>query len=584
MINKFKLILSLIAWQGRKKAIVLLIMIILMAILDTIGIASIMPFVAVLSNPDMIYDNKYLFSGYIFFNNFGLVSSKQYIFILGILVFILVIISIIFRALASFIQTRFSLTLEHTIATQLFRNYISQPFSWFFKKNSADLTKNIISEVNLIILYGVTPVINIFAQGTVTFGIVILLVIADTNLALSIGGILGIIYATTYILIGGPLIRIGKQRFINNEARFRVLNEALSATREVKIFNLKENFINRYSGHAKLIAKYQALGDITGLAPRFVLEALLFGGMLSTVLYLMTKSGNLVDALPVISLYAFAGYRLLPAIQSLYLSFAQIKFSTSSLEMISVDLSSLLPKNSNLLEFSNHKIIKFRNEIILDDISFKYPGTKISSVKNISLKIPFRSSIGFKGVTGSGKTTIIDIITGLLSPDTGTLKVDGQVIDDKNLVEWQNLIGYVPQQIYLSDTSLASNIAFGLEEKNIDLNAVEKAARLAKLHNFVINELPDGYMTLIGENGTRLSGGQRQRIAIARALYRQPKVLIFDEATSSLDSETENAVMEAVQSLRKSITLIQISHRISTLKECDTIYSVENGKILFNDS
>jgi len=276
-----------------------------------------------------------------------------------------------------------------------------------------------------------------------------------------------------------------------------------------------------------------------------------------------------------LALYAFAGYRLMPALQQIYNNIIRIKFTIPALDTVYNDLKSLKPYSPS----HNKEAIPLNKTITLKNLYFHYPNASRTALKNINFSIQARSTVGIVGATGSGKTTTVDIILGLLEPQKGTLEVDDKVIDKHNLKSWQRSIGYVPQQIFLSDDSVAANIAFGTDLKDINQEAVEYAAKIANLHEFVINELPSKYQTTVGERGIRLSGGQRQRIGIARALYHNPQILILDEATSALDNLTERAVMDAVQTLRKNLTIILIAHRLSTVRNCDNILLLEKGEI-----
>ena len=289
----------------------------------------------------------------------------------------------------------------------------------------------------------------------------------------------------------------------------------------------------------------------------------------------MRQSGNFSSALPILSLYVFAGYRLMPALQQIYSASTKVTFLGPALESLHEDIKSL--KNFSVNKDQNR--FRFKKEIVLKNIYYNYPNSSRTTLKNINIIIPIKSTIGFVGVTGSGKTTTVDIILGLLEAKKGTLEVDGQIISKDNLRSWQKCIGYVPQHIYLSDDTVSANIAFGVEPKDISQEAVEKASKIANLHQFVTNELPKQYETTIGERGVRLSGGQRQRIGIARALYHNPQLLILDEATSALDNQTEKAVMDAVNNLNKDRTIIQISHRLSTVKNCDIIFLLDKGQL-----
>ena len=290
---------------------------------------------------------------------------------------------------------------------------------------------------------------------------------------------------------------------------------------------------------------------------------------------MMAQSGNFGTALPILSLYVFAGYRLMPALQQIYSSFTQLAFIGPSIEKLYEDIKSLKPFNRN----QDQSALSFNKSITLKNVHYNYPNASRTALKDINLIIPIKSTVGLVGATGSGKTTTVDIILGLLEAKKGTLEIDGKIITQQNKRSWQKAIGYVPQHIYLTDDTISANIAFGVEIEDINQEAVEKASKIANLHEFIIDELPKKYQTTIGERGVRLSGGQRQRIGIARALYHNPQVLILDEATSALDNQTEKAVMDAINNLSKNITIILIAHRLSTVKSCDKIFLLEKGEL-----
>jgi len=360
-----------------------------------------------------------------------------------------------------------------------------------------------------------------------------------------------------------------------NQQRFTAVSEAFGASKEVKVGGLEQAYIQRFSGPAQTYAGHQAAARVIGQLPHFALEAIAFGGMLLVVLYLMAQSGSFASALPIIATYAFAGYRLMPALQQIYGAVTQLRFAGPALDALHKDLMSLQPANPHPVKAA----MPLNQAITLSQVQYTYPNAPQPALKNLSLTIPAKSTAGLVGATGSGKTTTVDLILGLLEAKQGTLEVDGQVITEQNRRSWQRAIGYVPQQIYLADDTVAANIAFGMQAKDIDQAAVERAAKIANLHEFVVNELPQQYQTTVGERGVRLSGGQRQRIGIARALYQNPQVLILDEATSALDNLTEQAVMEAVHNLGHEITIILIAHRLSTVKACDTIFLLEKGEL-----
>ena len=572
---KLKKIISLITFNELKHAYYVLLMIIIMALLDMIGVVSILPFTAVLTNPNLIETNIYLNKIFLFSSKFGVENDQQFLFILGIFVFITLVISLTFKAYATHLQLRFVQMCEYSIGKRLIEGYLQQPYSWFLDRHSADLGKTILSEVQQLIENGIRPMIDLIAKIIVATTLIALLVLVDIKLALIVGLSLGGAYLFVFYFIRIYLNKIGEDRLKSNELRFRAVSESFGAVKEIKVSGLEQTYIKNFSDPSRMYAHIQSNLQVLAQLPRFVLEAFAFGGILLMILYLMTKEGSFNEAIPIISLYVFAGYRLMPALQQIYASFTQLTFIGPSIDELYDDL-----KNLQINEIQNNDIeISLTKKINLNNIYYHYPKVTHNALENINLNISANTTVGFIGPTGSGKTTIIDIILGLLNPQQGTLEVNGQIITNKNLKSWQKSIGYVPQNIYLVDDTIASNIAFGEDPNNIDKSSLYKAAKIANIHKFIMEELPLKYQSRVGERGVRLSGGQLQRIGIARALYKNPSLLILDEATSALDNETEKLVMNDLKKFSKDITIIIVAHRLNTLKNCNIIYKLSNGRL-----
>lgn len=570
-----KKLLFLLTPKERNRAALLFGLILVMSLIEMIGVASILPFMTVLTNPSLVESNFVLISLFKFSNFFGVEDKQDFVFALGILVFVMLVISLSFKALTTYALVRFVQMREYSIGKRILEGYLKQPYSWFLSRHSADLGKTILSEVQQIILLGMRPLMESFAQLMVITSIILLLFVVDTKLTLTIGIVLSGAYMFVFYLVRNYLNTLGNRRLSNNQLRFTFINEAFSAIKEVKVGGLEKTYINKFSNSAQIFARAQASWVVIAQLPRFILEAIAFGGVLLLILYIIAKTGDFNTALPIVSLYVYAGYRLMPAMQKVYEGLTQLTFIRPSVDKIYNDFKNLNQKN----QYDDQNTISFNKKITLKDIDYNYPNSDKNILTKINLTIPSKSTIGFIGVTGSGKTTLVDIILGLLDPKKGTLEVDGKIISNHNSRSWQKLIGYVPQQINLVDDTVAANIAFGLNLKDIDYNRIEKVSKISNLHEFVINELPNQYQTIIGERGIRLSGGQRQRIAIARALYHNPKLLILDEATSALDNQTEKAVMDAINNLEKNMTIILIAHRLNTIKKCDKIFLVNKGEI-----
>jgi len=568
-------LLYLLSPSERKRAAFLMLMILILAMLEMIGVVSIMPFMAVLTNHDLIETNVILNTAFKTSSVLGVETKKHFLFLLGILVFLILIITLTFKFLTFYAQLRFTSSLNYSLARRLVESYLHQPYSWFLNRHSADLGKTILSEVSIVVSQGLNPMLNLIKQSVVAFALITMLVFFDPFLTMIVGLTLGLAYGLIYIIIRSFMLKIGEKRLDANKWIFNSISEAFGATKEIKVSGREQAYIKRFSEPAKSLARIAALSGVISHLPRFALEAITFGGMLLVVLYLMAQSGNFFSVLPIVALYAYAGYRLMPTLQQLYNSLITLRFVGPALDAMYKDLKSLQPSRLEL----NQDTLPIKKNITLKNVHYNYPNTSRTALKDIHFNIPTHKTVGIVGATGSGKTTTVDIILGLLEPQQGTLEVDGKIINKQNLKAWQRSIGYVPQHIFLSDDSVAANIAFGIEHEQIDYKAVERAAKIARLHEFVTSELPQKYQTTIGERGVRLSGGQRQRIGIARALYHNPQVLILDEATSALDNNTEKQVMNEIKKLGKNITIVMIAHRLSTVRECNSIILLDKGEL-----
>lgn len=573
----FKKIIDLLTPQESGRFILILIIVLISGLLDVFGVASIMPFIAVLSKPELVETNTILASAYKFSQNFGVNTTSQFLFLLALFSFLTLVFSMVFKALTMYAQLRFAVMREYSLGKRLLEGYVRQPYVWFLNRNSAELGKNILSEVSRYTNYCLLPMVNIISHSILAIALISLIVFINPTVAFVSFTVLSGSYFIIYKSAGVILEKIGKKSFRSNEDRFGALQELFGSIKELKVRGLEQTYIDKYSTSAQIYAKALASSQLISQLPRFFIEAIAFGGIIILVLVLLKNNNELTLALPTIVLYVFAGYRLMPALQAIYRSYADLRFSNTGLNALHKDIMSLKSKKT---ENNNSGLISLKQNIELKNIYFTYPNAIQPALNNISMTIPSKSIVGLVGSTGSGKTTLADTILGLLESQQGTLTIDDNCIDNNNRKLWQKNIGYVPQNIYLSDDTVLANIAFGVEPGNINDAEVYRSAKIANIHDFVINELSDGYNTIVGERGARLSGGQRQRIGIARAMYHNPQLFIFDEATSALDSITENTVMEAIKKLGKKITIIIIAHRLSTVRDCEKIFLLEKGKLI----
>jgi ABC-type multidrug transport system fused ATPase/permease subunit len=414
----------------------------------------------------------------------------------------------------------------------------------------------------------------------VSLSIVVLLIIINPLLALIIGSVLSLSYIVIFFLVRKYLTKKGYERNSFNTLRYKFLNEAFGGIKEIKITGKERAFLDFFSNPSLKYSMNDAASNIVNDLPKYIVETIAIGGILGVIIIMIHSGSRIDEFLPMLTIYAFGAYRLLPLLQKIFRAFAGIRYNFPIIENLYRDFVSL-PQDTGLTD-GNVPKMDFSEHIRLENIIFSYPNTDKIVVKNQSLIINRNTSIALVGPTGCGKTTMVDIILGLLDPQGGNVFIDNKKIDDDNKPCWQKNLGYVPQAIYLTDDTIRCNIALGIDPKDIDDEAVINAAKMANIHDFVSGELKDNYNTVIGERGLRLSGGQRQRIGIARALYYDPSVLILDEATSALDSLTENAIIDAIKTLSHKKTIIMIAHRITTVKSCDIIYLMNNGEIVDN--
>ncbi len=558
---------------------ILLIAIIAMAFSQAVGVASVLPFISLVMDPEMVFSNQYLFWAY---DTFNFTSVNRFIIFAGVAMFTIIILANAISAFATWLKLRFAWMNNHRLSRRLLEKYLSMPYAYFLNQNSADLSKNVLAEVRSLTNEYVIPSLTIVTRSLVAIFMLITLFWIDAVVSLIAIIVLGGAYGLLFLHINRNLKYRGQLRMQANKMRFKTVNEAFGGIKEIKVMNREPFFLQRFTKDSLKMARLQSWNAVIGQIPRFSLEAIAFGGIIIFVLVLLLTREDARQVIPLASLFAFAGYRLMPALQDIFTSFTKMQFNMAVLDRIYDDFSSKEEGSLPKIYFKEEmpQALPFVNKITLDRVSFYYPNTTVPVIKDINLSIKRNTSVAFVGPTGAGKTTLVDIILGLLPPQQGRLLVDGVQIDHSNIVQWQRNIGYVPQHIYLSDDTAAGNIAFGIPEDKVDQQKLEKAAGVANIHKFIVDELPYGYDTVVGERGIRLSGGQRQRIGIARALYHDPEVLVFDEATSALDGVTEELVLQAMESAAELKTLIIIAHRLTTVKNCSMVYMLDQGKIV----
>ena len=572
--SNIKKIIYLIPVNKKKEVLYLILFMFLGIILEMVGIGVIIPGLSMILNPGVYKTYPIAQNGLKFIGN---PSQSTLIFLVLSFFIIIYFIKFIFFIFLTWKQNNFSNAINLSISQELFKGYLASPYSFHLNKNSSQLLRIIQNDVGAF--FGMMQAIIIIAiEMTMLIGISLVLIISEpfgTILIVSFFLIFGIIFQR---LIKGKLLKFGKNKQYYGGLIYQSLLQGFGAVKDVKLLGREFFFENEFKKNNIIFTKNNIKINILNVLPRPYLEFISVVG-LSIMILVLTKNGeNLITLVPTLGVFLAASFRMIPSINRIMSSMQVIRVTKISIDTLYDELVQIrLTDTSQPVEVLINS--GFKNKISIIDVSYKYPNTDKNILSKINLEIEFGKSIGIVGPSGSGKSTLVDLILGLLTPTKGMILVDNQNIQN-NLRAWQKNIGYVPQNIFLTDDSIKKNVAFGIPENEIDNNALWSALKSSQLNDYVLN-LPDGVNTFVGERGVRLSGGQRQRIGIARALYHNPNVLVFDEATSALDSKTELDFMQAVDQLKGIKTLIIIAHRISTLSNCDKIISIKDEAVIF---
>jgi len=544
---------------------------ILSGLLEVIGVASIGPFISMVSDPAIIHENSFLSHIYEYFN---FRSYYEFTVISGVSVVLFIVISNVFLIYINWYIVRYTQNLQRRISFDLFSSYLAKKYSFFLLNNTSTLSKNILNEVSSAVGGLMMQALLGLTKLFIAIFLVSLLFFVNTEITLFAMFFLLFFYILLFNKLKIKLDRYGKTSVECNENMFKSISEAFDSIKTVKLMSSEHHFSKRFNASAKILANNLTKSQLINFSPKYILELIAFSLLVIAVLILLALGHHSSDVIPTISIFAIAGYKLLPAFQQIYSSIASIRYARPAFEIVYKDLSDFKVDTSS--NFENK--VDFEKEISLNAVNFCYPESKKKILDSFSLKIKAKETVAFIGKTGSGKTTIIDVILGLLDIDFGDLAVDGVKINSKNKKNWQSNIGYVPQYISLIDSSIEKNIAFTDVEELINPEKIRFVSSIANVDEFV-DTLPKKYKTIVGDKGVRLSGGQRQRIGIARALYNDPQILVLDEATSALDDETESLIMNSIEKLHGKITIIIIAHRLSTLRKCDRIFLINGGKL-----
>lgn len=565
----------------------MILLFILISILEVFGTGTIGPFIAIATNPAAIESSYWLKSIY---RLCGFNSEPQFLIFLGLVVIIAFYIKAFFNFNAQKAVFEFGFNLRGQLAYKLMKAYIEAPYSFHLSTNSATLIQNVVTSTDLVCIGLVMSLLTSISNAVVILALLTLLVQTNSIALILIAIILlvglGILYP-----LKDRLARWGKEGWDAGGEMIRIMNHSLGSFKETRVLGCEAYFEEQMQVQSKKYAINSAFAAGYGNLPRFVIEAFMISFLvIFTLLFINQDRGNGQNLSSVLGIFALASIRLLPAVGNLISGISVIRSNTHALDRLFFDLRELEKEQLvDNFDSTNHESIDrhqqdfhFSEKICLDNVTFQYPNSTKNALTGISLTVSKGESIGLIGKSGSGKTTLVDVLLGLFIPQGGDIKIDGVSVY-KNLRAWQNNIGYVPQSIFLIDDTLERNIAFGVPDRLIDRAKLASAIQMAQLSELV-EQLADGIKTIVGERGVLLSGGQRQRVGIARVLYHERQILVFDEATAALDTETERLVTEATKALAGKKTIIIIAHRLSTIEHCDRIYQLEQGKVIRSGS
>ncbi|MEM9969501.1 MAG: ABC transporter ATP-binding protein [Pseudomonadota bacterium] len=578
MLETYRMLLEMMAPSERRRFWLLVAVLFVLSSIEAASVLSILPFLQLLSEPDLVETQPALNWAY---TRLGFTDITQFQIAVGVAVFLVTVFGLIMKALTVWMTMRFALMRSYSLSARLMTGYLHQTYEWFLTRNTSQLGASVLKEVEMLVRQTLLPAVRIIPEVFSVALLVIALCIIEPTIAIGGAVLLGGVYSVIYFSVRRIVRRLGVRQLENTRSRFHIVQESTGGLKELKIMGLEGGFLQRFRNASYRLARAQTSFQVISALPRYALEAVAFGGMILLVLYLLVRTGGSVqDLIPTLGVIAAIGMRLIPALQQVYNRLATIKNGRPVLEKIHEDMTKL---DTSELQMRDERDAvpaqPLTKALELRDVHYSYPGTERGALDGLNMTISANTTVGVVGGTGAGKTTLIDIMLGLLLPGSGEMRVDGTVITPDTRRSWQKTLGYVPQTIFLADSTVAENIAFGVPKDDIDMARVEAAARTAALHDFVTNELSHGYQTEVGERGTRLSGGQRQRVGIARALYQNPSTLILDEATSALDNLTESAVMDAVAAIAGQKTIVMIAHRLSTVRDCDVIFLLRHGAV-----
>lgn len=567
-----KMMLGVFNAKQKRTLVWLMFAILIGAVVELVSISSVMPFVQMITEPDEMMQDETV---RLISNITGVTEFNTLVVLMCGLIIGLFVIKNIYVVFLSNFQYRFTYYGLRDLSSKVMNGYMEKQYPFFLNHNSAELLKSVQTDTNMFYVTVLNST-QLMSECVVALALVIYLVSEDPVIAISMAVVLGIFALGFMRGFRKAFKRMGNQYRDYVEAQIKCMHQSFGGIKEIKISDNEQFFKDQFWDIAAGLAKNQVKNGLYNAIPKPMMETMVIGVILVIVAIKVSVGSTASSFIPIITVFALAAFRLLPSVNKISSYVGVIMYNKVAVEEVYNEVKAM-EEAENRKETTVEEAITFEKAIRLNDVVFAYEGAEKNVIDHVSLEIRKNTSVAFIGPSGAGKTTIVDVMLGILKNQSGTITVDGTDIRDA-MSGWHRKIGYIPQVIYLMDDTIRNNIAFGIKPEQIDDKLVWKALEEAQLKEFV-ESLEEGLDTMVGELGTRISGGQRQRIGIARALYRQPEVLVLDEATSALDNETEKAVMEAIDSLHGKLTMMIIAHRLTTIKNCDVIYEIKDGKV-----
>lgn len=570
-----KFIVLIKKYQSKKNILVLLFLSLLLAIMEAAGVGAILPFVTLLQSPQGVVGTKIWI---ILSNIYGKRSPESVVLLAGYTLLGLFIVKNILAAIQAWFTQSFTQGFFKKLSTQLIEDYMNRPFVFFLNSNISILTKNVTMETKLVAEQLIEPLILIATEVIVSLAIIIILFIANPLSAIITFLFMLLILGVLFLLTTNMSQRLGTIREKTFSKMNKICHEALAGIKEIKVYGKESFFISLYEKVTLIHARSVAAQNTIQQMPRMIIETLIVTTLLTAILYFQTNSQGYNNIIALLAMYLVAAYRLMPSANRIIASIMRLKYLESGFQIIA-PLIYELHGIKMMPQSDQEEPYLFDRKIAMKEVAVKYEGASEPVLNNISLEITKGEKIGIIGSSGVGKSTLINTMLGLLPLENGKLIIDDQELESHNIRAWQNLVAYVPQNVFIFDDTIKHNIAIGIPDDEINMEELNKAVKIAQLHS-VIDSSIEGINTIVGDRGSRLSGGQIQRIGIARAIYRNSPILILDEATNALDPETEQALLDDLFIKRKEVTIIIIAHRYSSLRACDHIYRMQGGKTL----